>query len=340
MNNDDVNRAVGRWLLFVCTLILILIIFGGWVRLTRSGLSIVEWNVITGVIPPLNEADWQSEFDKYKQSPEYQKINFDMPLEEFKFIYHMEFWHRFLGRIAGLSFVLPLLYFLRRGVIPRTSVPVYIGIGLLFALQGLIGWLMVKSGLDDRPSVSHIRLTFHLSGALILPATCLWQAFKHIIPNERKAHSTPLALPSVLFFAALYIQIAAGGLLAGLKAGVHIRHVSPHVRSADSGWVVQFNAGLDQPTRQRTHGAFPASMVCFHQSRAAVWLYFRGRAPHVAPLLRTSTTAVLGIALLQVLLGIATVVGGMPIALASLHQATAVALFGAGLLSCYCATSS
>ena len=193
---------------------------------------------------------------------------------------------------------------------------------------------MVKSGLDDRPSVSHICLTFHLSGALILLLTCLWQAFKHIIPHERKAHSTPLALPSVLFFAALYIQIAAGAPLAGLKAGAHIRHVSPHVRSADSGRVVQLNAGLDQPTRQRTHGAFPTPMVCFHRLwvAKAVWLYFRGRGPSVAPLLRTSTTAVLGIALLQVLLGIATVVGGMPIALASLHQATAVALFGAGLL--------
>ena len=340
MNNDDVNRAVGRWLLFVCTLILILIIFGGWVRLTRSGLSIVEWNVITGVIPPLNEADWQSEFDKYKQSPEYQKINFDMPLEEFKFIYHMEFWHRFLGRIAGLSFVLPLLYFLRRGVIPRTSVPVYSGIGLLFALQGLIGWLMVKSGLDDRPSVSHIRLTFHLSGALILLATCLWQAFKHIIPNERKAHSTPLALPSVLFFAALYIQIAAGGLLAGLKAG-YISDTFPLM----FGQLIP--DGLFNLTPAWINLLDSAPMVHFqHRWFAfivlglAVWLYFRGRAPSVAPLLRTSTTAVLGIALLQVLLGIATVVGGMPIALASLHQATAVALFGAGLLSCYCATSS
>ena len=340
MNNDDVNRSVGRWLLFVCTLILILIIFGGWVRLTRSGLSIVEWNVITGVIPPLNEADWQSEFDKYKQSPEYQKINFDMPLEEFKFIYHMEFWHRFLGRIAGLSFVLPLLYFLRRGVIPRTSVPVYIGIGLLFALQGLIGWLMVKSGLDDRPSVSHIRLTFHLSGALILLATCLWQAFKHIIPNERKAHSTPLALPSVLFFAALYIQIAAGGLLAGLKAG-YISDTFPLM----FGQLIP--DGLFNLTPAWINLLDSAPMVHFqHRWFAfivlglAVWLYFRGRAPHVAPLLRASTTAVLGIALLQVLLGIATVVVGMPIALASLHQATAVALFGAGLLSCYCATSS
>ena len=340
MNNDDVNRAVGRWLLFVCTLILILIIFGGWVRLTRSGLSIVEWNVITGVIPPLNEADWQSEFGKYKQSPEYQKINFDMPLEEFKFIYHMEFWHRFLGRIAGLSFVLPLLYFLRRGVIPRTSVPVYIGIGLLFALQGLIGWLMVKSGLDDRPSVSHIRLTFHLSGALILLATCLWQAFKHIIPHERKAHSTPLALPSVLFFAALYIQIAAGGLLAGLKAGyisdtfpLMVGQLIPDgLFNLTPVWINLFDSA---PMVHFQHRWF-----AFIVLGLAVWLYFRGRAPHVAPLLRTSTTAVLGIALLQVLLGIATVVGGMPIALASLHQATAVALFGAGLLSCYCATSS
>ena len=263
-----------------------------------------------------------------------------MPLEEFKFIYHMEFWHRFLGRVAGLSYVLPLLYFLRRGVIPRTSLPTYISIGLLFALQGLIGWLMVKSGLDDRPSVSHIRLTFHLSGALILLATCLWQAFKHIIPHERKAHSTPLALPSVLFFAALYIQIAAGGLLAGLKAG-YISDTFPLM----FGQLIP--DGLFYLTPAWINLLDSAPMVHFqHRWFAfivlglAVWLYFRGRAPHVAPLLRTSTTAVLGIALLQVLLGIATVVGGMPIALASLHQATAVSLLGAGLLSCYCANSS
>ena len=337
---EDVNRAIGRWLLFVCTLILILIIFGGWVRLTRSGLSIVEWNVITGVIPPLNETDWQNEFDKYKQSPEYEKINFNMPLDEFKFIYHMEFWHRFLGRIAGLSYVLPLLYFLRKGGIPRAQLPVYVIIGLLFALQGLIGWLMVKSGLEDRPSVSHIRLTLHLSGALLLLATCLWQAFKNLIPHERKADSTPLALPSVLFFAALYIQIAAGGLLAGLKAG-YISNTFPlmfgqlipdGLFNLAPAWI---NLLDSSPMVHFQHRWF-----AFVVLGLAIWLYIRGRATHVAPLLRISTTAVMGITLLQVLLGIATVLGGMPIALASLHQATAVALFGAGLMSCYCATSS
>ena len=161
MNTEEANRSVGLWLLSVCTIITILIVFGGWVRLTRSGLSIVEWNVITGIIPPLSESDWHSEFAKYQQSPEYKKINAGMPLEEFKFIYHMEFWHRFLGRIAGLSYVLPLLYFIKRGVIQRAQMLTYLGIGLLFALQGLIGWLMVKSGLEDRPSVSHLRLTLH-----------------------------------------------------------------------------------------------------------------------------------------------------------------------------------
>lgn len=338
MHIRDTNRSVGRWLLCICALIAILIVFGGWVRLTRSGLSIVEWNVITGIIPPLSEGDWHSEFAKYRQSPEYQKINAGMPLEEFKFIYHMEFWHRFLGRIAGLSYVLPLLYFMQRGIIQRAQVPTYLGIGLLFALQGLVGWLMVKSGLEDRPSVSHVRLTLHLSCALLLLAACLWQAFQHLLPRVRCSSPNPLWRPSALFFAALCLQIVGGGFVAGLKAG-YISDTFPLMfgQLVPSGLFSQYPAWINLLDNAATVH-FQHRWFAFVVLGLAGWLYYKGRAPDSPPLLRRSTQAVLAICLLQVLLGIATVLGGMPIAVASLHQATAVALFSAGLFTCYCSS--
>ena len=174
------NRQLAIWLLAVSALIVVLIVYGGWVRLTRSGLSIVEWNVVTGVVPPLSAAAWEGEFAKYRQTPEYQLVNYGMGLDEFKFIYYMEFGHRLLGRLAGLLFVVPLLYFLCGRAIPRAHIPTYLGIGLLFALQGLVGWLMVKSGLGDRPQVSHLRLTLHLCCAFALLAACLWQVFGYL----------------------------------------------------------------------------------------------------------------------------------------------------------------
>ena len=189
------NRQLAVWLLAVSALIVILVAYGGWVRLTRSGLSIVEWNVVTGVVPPLSAAAWESEFAKYRQTPEYQLVNYGMELAAFKFIYYMEFGHRLLGRLAGLLFVVPLLYFLYRRAIPRAHIPTYLGIGLLFALQGLVGWLMVKSGLDDRPQVSHLRLTLHLSCALALLAACLWQALGYLssaaAAQSVHSHRTP-----------------------------------------------------------------------------------------------------------------------------------------------------
>lgn len=184
------NRQLAVWLLAVSALIVVLVVYGGWVRLTRSGLSIVEWKVVTGVVPPLSAAAWESEFAKYRQTPEYQLVNYGMGLDEFKFIYYMEFGHRLLGRLAGLLFVAPLLYFLCRRAIPRAHIPAYLGIGLLFALQGLVGWLMVKSGLDDRPQVSHLRLTLHLCCALALLAACFWQALGYL-SSAAKARSVP-----------------------------------------------------------------------------------------------------------------------------------------------------
>ena len=221
------NRQLAVWLIAVSALIVVLVVYGGWVRLTRSGLSIVEWNVVTGVVPPLSAAAWENEFAKYRQTPEYQLVNYGMELDAFKFIYYMEFGHRLLGRLAGLLFVVPLIYFLCRRAIPRAHIPAYLGIGLLFALQGLVGWLMVKSGLDDRPQVSHLRLTLHLCCALALLAACLWQALGYL-SSAAEAQSVPRTTRRlcIWLFAAICLQIAGGGLVAGLKAG-HLSDTFP-----------------------------------------------------------------------------------------------------------------
>ncbi len=332
---ENAHRQIGIWLLFICALITILIVLGGWVRLTRSGLSIVEWNVITGVIPPLNQAAWESEFAKYRQSPEYQQVNHGMTIEEFRFIYHMEFWHRFLGRLAGLSYVIPLFVFLYRRAIARERIVVYLGIGLLFALQGLVGWLMVKSGLVDRPSVSHLRLTLHLNCALMLLAACLWLAFGYLWPTQGQRAPAKLRRLSALFFAALCLQITAGGLTAGLKAG-YISDTFPLMFGSlipDGLWAMSptlINL-LDNPALVH----FQHRWFAFCVLALAVLLALYGRNAPLNDGLRQSTRLLLIVALAQVGLGIATVLGGMPLFIASLHQAVAVVLFGISLFICH-----
>ncbi len=328
------NRQLAIWLLAVSALIIVLIIYGGWVRLTRSGLSIVEWNVITGVVPPLSADAWESEFAKYRQTPEYQIVNYGMTLDEFQFIYYMEFGHRLLGRVAGLLFVLPLIYFLLRQTIPRAQIPVYLGIGLLFALQGLVGWMMVKSGLVDRPQVDHLRLTLHLSCALALLAACLWQIFGYLLPAQHtQAVSQSTRRLATWLFIAICLQIAAGGLVAGLKAG-HISDTFPKMFGA---WI-------------------PSGLWSMHPSLInlidnAITVHFQHRFFAFAILIlvlvlcaatRNSTTIlkngarlILGLTVLQIGFGIATVVMHVPLGLASMHQAIAVALFATTLFVCH-----
>ena len=327
------NRKLAVWLLTVSTLIIVLIVYGGWVRLTRSGLSIVEWNVVTGVVPPLGADAWESEFAKYRQTPEYQIVNFGMPLEEFKFIYYMEFGHRLLGRITGLLFVGPLFYFLFRRTIPRTHIPSYLGIGLLFALQGLVGWLMVKSGLSDRPQVNHLRLTLHLSCALALLATCLWRAFDYLSsmsfpPNLSR---TTRRLCAGLFVS-ICLQIATGGLVAGLKAG----HVSDTFPKMFGVWLPQGLWAMQPPLANLFDNAvtihFQHRFFAFAVLAVAIALFAVAR--NAAPL-KNGRYLLLGLLGVQIGLGIATVLLHVPLGLASLHQAVAVALFVTSLFLCH-----
>ena len=326
------NRQLAIWLLAVSALIVVLIVYGGWVRLTRSGLSIVEWNVVTGVVPPLSAAAWEGEFAKYRQTPEYQLVNYGMGLDEFKFIYYMEFGHRLLGRLAGLLFVVPLLYFLCGRAIPRAHIPTYLGIGLLFALQGLVGWLMVKSGLGDRPQVSHLRLTLHLCCAFALLAACLWQVFGYLSSNA-EVRPVPRAVRCLCawLLVAICLQIAAGGLVAGLKAG-YLADTFPKMFGA---WVPAGLWSMQPPLVNLLNNAttvhFQHRFFAFVVLGLALGLWVAARRTA----LKTGAGLILCLVAVQIGLGIGTVVAQMPLALASLHQAVAVALFAAALFVCH-----
>src|SRR5215211_1889209 len=160
------DARVGNWLFTFAFIVAFLVVFGGFVRLTRSGLSITEWNPISGSVPPIEEKAWQDEFAKYQQTPEFKQINFNMDLEEYKFIFYMEWIHRFIARFAGLVYAIPVFYFLFTKKLPLKDFGIYFAMGMLFIAQALAGWVMVASGLVEQPSVSHFNLTLHLLLAL------------------------------------------------------------------------------------------------------------------------------------------------------------------------------
>lgn len=217
----EANRRLIRWWLYsVCTLILVMVVVGGATRLTESGLSITEWKPIHGVIPPLSEAEWQEELEKYRQIPEYQLINKGMSLEEFKFIFWWEWAHRLLGRFIGVAFFVPMVAFWAAGRIEPWLKPRLI-IGLaLGGLQGFVGWWMVASGLVDRVDVSQYRLATHLTLALIIFAYLFWIA-RRLAPHQAPSEETKFELLPLgrIFLALLFLQLFLGGLVAGLNAG-------------------------------------------------------------------------------------------------------------------------
>lgn len=333
------NKIVALWLLAVSCLIVVMVLLGGWVRLTRSGLSMVEWHVATGVVPPLGAEAWNEVFSKYRQTPEYREINVDMSLEQFKRIYYREYSHRILGRLTGLSFVVPLFVFLVRGTLPWRRAPAYLAIGILFALQGLVGWLMVASGLIDQPQVSHYRLTLHLLCALALLAACLWLAFEHASVRPARlcgSASVPIRALSVALLLAICVQIAAGGLVAGLKAG-HLSNTFPKMFGQ---WIPQGLMWMQPWIRNvvENHATvhFQHRWFAFVVLGTGLALVLRlRRESGYSSQLRVSTSVLFHFLLLQVLLGVVVIILQVPIALASLHQAVALAIFCLALFICH-----
>lgn len=213
-------RAIANWLLVVAALVFVMIVVGGITRLTESGLSITRWEPVSGAIPPLNEADWQREFNLYRESPQYQLVNRGMTIDDFKFIFFWEYIHRLLGRVIGLAFALPLAWFALKRAIPKGYSWKLVGLLVLGGLQGAIGWWMVASGLIDVPEVSHIRLAVHLLTALTIFAALIWVALDlrtlARAPEERPARPT---LTGVWALCLLFVQMLFGAYVAGLEAG-------------------------------------------------------------------------------------------------------------------------
>ena len=221
----NTNKAVIVWLLSGCILLFIMVVVGGITRLTNSGLSMTDWHLVTDTFPPLTEEKWSQAFEEYKKFPEYQKINIhnDFQLDDYKFIYFWEWFHRFIGRIIGLVFIIPFVYFLIKKRLSSETIKkclVLLGMG---AFQGFLGWFMVRSGLIDNPDVSHFRLSLHLTFAFITFAYTLWVALDLIYPEKTNAIASlqNIARFSLVF---LLIQIIYGGFVAGLNAGLIHNH--------------------------------------------------------------------------------------------------------------------
>lgn len=339
MRNDDADtaaaattdRRVTRWLYLVAVITFCLIVFGGFVRLTRSGLSIVERNPVVGVLPPVGESAWQLEFTKYQQTPEYRTVNAGMDLSGYQRIFYIEWAHRLIARIAGLAVVLPLAMFLWRGLIPWRRSGLFIGIAGLFGVQGFLGWFMVRSGLIDEPAVSHYRLTIHLLMAMVLLSIATWAAMNRD-PRVGLAVRRPGATGvSRLAFGALGVatlQVVYGGLVAGLKAG-HVSYTWPLM----GGALVPDGLFSGSESLWTTMTAYPPAVHWIHRWFALVvagmvlWLLrVVGRDPtaqRARGSVRVATALVGG----QVLLGISVLWFRVPVSLALLHQAVGLATF-------------
>ncbi|CAN0596968.1 unnamed protein product, partial [Ectocarpus sp. 12 AP-2014] len=217
------NKFVSIWLFAMCIAVIFIIFIGGLTRLTDSGLSITEWNPVTGVLPPLDSESWKTEFGKYQQSPEYIKYNSGMSLDEFKPIYLLEFYHRIAGRLTALLYLIPLIFFITTGKINKDDLGIYVLALILLACQGVMGWYMVKSGLISDPHVSHYRLAAHLLLAVFLYIILFWQLMKNLFDPLLLPGDISVTLQKFWCFvsiALLLVQIVFGAFVAGLDAGL------------------------------------------------------------------------------------------------------------------------
>ena len=324
------QRPIALWLLVCCALIFAMVVLGGVTRLTHSGLSIVEWNPIMGALPPLNPSQWEETFSKYRETPEYLKVNRGMNLGEFKSIFWLEYYHRLLGRAIGVVFLIPFLYFLARRRLSRELVPKLLGLFVLGGLQGALGWYMVKSGLVNDPHVSPYRLTAHLGVAFIIYAYMLWLALGLLFPTPQ--HKAGTAITRLRRYALgvttlIFIMVLSGGFVAGLKAGFAYNTFP----TMNGQWIP---AGLFA-LRPVWHNFFEnlATVQFDHRLLAYVlalviplfWL--RARTFPLPPRARLAMHLLLAMLALQIGLGIATLLLIVPIPLAAAHQAGALMLF-------------
>lgn len=326
------TRLVSTWLFVSAALVVTMVGVGGVTRMTRSGLSIVEWNPVSGALPPLSRAAWQEAFDAYRASPEGRLVNSGLDLGGFQRIFLVEWFHRLLGRLIGFFFFLPWLVFTVRRQLTRAQSLRYLGWFALGGLQGALGWFMVKSGLVDVPRVSPYRLTAHLLLALLVYSGLLWEALRLWRPRDQVPLATAPTWPARAFVPLLVLAMSWGGFMAGFKAG----WLSDTFPLMAGEWVPsRFWAGAG-PLGVVTN----AFLVHFtHRilglSVAAMGVVVFATAWRARPVERRAASGVMLLALLQATLGVLTVWTHVPIALALAHQVNAAILLGASLALIY-----
>lgn len=317
---QDRSRAVALWLFAVAALVLTMVVVGGATRLTGSGLSITEWRPVTGVVPPLNDADWASEFAKYREIPQYQQINRGMSLAEFKTIYWWEWAHRFLGRLVGLVFAVPFAWFLIRRQLPARLIWRCSALFLLGGLQGAIGWWMVSSGLADRVSVAPERLTVHLGLAFALLAGLTWTALDAWSGLARQTLPSPWGRRALGLGVLIYLQILLGALVAGNDAGFVYNDwplmngdLVPQGYGAGGLWqTIAHEQGAVQ-----LHHRLMGYLVTVMAVALAVGA---SRSRYLTPAAKQLAIAAGVLVVLQAILGVATLMAGVPLWLGILHQ--------------------
>ncbi|MCK6417638.1 MAG: COX15/CtaA family protein [Alphaproteobacteria bacterium] len=313
--------GIALWLFLTAAAVFIMILIGAITRLTESGLSMVEWKPLIGAIPPLNHEQWQHVFDLYKKTPEFTQKNFWMELSDFKTIFFWEWLHRFWGRLIGLIYALPLLYFWMRGRIPRGYSLLLLSILFLGALQGALGWYMVKSGLIDIPAVSHYRLAAHLGLALLIFMALIWTGFNLVNTHILSRSNPPLFYHGLGVLLSALITITWGAFTAGLDAGLIYNEfptmggqwAPPDLWHLSPEWLNFFENPAGVQFLHRCWAFFFLIMVFGWLGHATVR---RGAFPALWAL---------GLMIvIQLGLGIATVIHAVPVGLATLHQAGAV----------------
>ena len=324
------NKYVVYWLLTGCFLIFVMVLVGGITRLTHSGLSISDYKLIQGTIPPMNEQEWQEAFELYKQYPEYQKLNNHFGIEEFKDIYFWEWLHRVIGRFIGVVFMVPFLYFLVTKKLDKPTIKKAIILLIMGGFQGFLGWYIVKSGLIDRPDVSHFRLAAHLTTAFLTFAYSLWVALDLIYPEKKeidKGIRNLIRIGLVL----LLLQIIWGAFVAGLDAGF----IHNHWPLMSEGKLIHETVYIEQQPVIKNFFEGKSGVQFVHRYLAYLvvgfiaLIWFKTRKMPTTPLQEKGLKVLLGLVFVQFLLGVLTLIYAVPLWLGIAHQIGAFFLLAA-----------
>jgi cytochrome c oxidase assembly protein subunit 15 len=324
------KKTIANWLLVCCALVFAMVILGGVTRLTGSGLSMAEWRPIMGAIPPLSDAEWQRVFEIYKETPEFRKVNSHFDIVDFKGIFWLEYLHRLLGRLLGLAFALPLLYFVIRKYISLRELPWYLLMLALGGAQGLIGKFMVASGQVDAPHVSQYKLAAHLGAAFLVFGLMFWRALSLLNP-QADGPRHPWFTRTAWLTGLISITVLSGAFVAGLRAG-KIYNTFPMM---GDHWLPPGLFALEPFWRNffdnTTTVQFDHRLLAITTFVLIVVYWFRARRAELPPRAKRSTNALLHTTGLQVVLGISTLLLSVPVWLAASHQAVAMLLFAVAL---------